>query len=373
MRIDLFLPPSNKYGALAHMTKCFCDALNMEGAICRVLEPNSSDPKQFLHTLLSDKPDFTLSFNGLLPDDSGRFLCDMVKIPHVCLLVQPPLHFTRLTQSPYNIIACSDRWTEELFQETGFSNTFFLPHAAEASLLTPPKSARSFDVTMLASCIDYEEIYEKLMREYPKRWRLAFEQTIEVLFQNGGGNYFNIFMSQIGDPKEATAEGVNLLLALDALQQYVCGRDRVRLIRSLKGIKIDIFGSGDWKKYVGGQENVVIHDSVPFADGLEILKQSKIALNSSFWVTNGGHERIFAATLAGAAVVTASNPFLSAFDTFIYYDKEENVNQAVQELLDDEEKRILSVKQAQAVALEAHTWESRAKLLLHELSRFIPA
>ncbi|MEX1013382.1 MAG: glycosyltransferase [Waddliaceae bacterium] len=372
MRIDLFLPPNNKYGVLQHMTKCFCDALNMEGAVCRVLEPTSPDPKQFLHELLSDKPDFTLSFNGLLPDNEGRFLCDVVKIPHICVLTQSPLLFTRLTNSPYNIITCPDRWAEELFKETGFPNVLFLPHAVEAALLTPPESARSFDAVMLASCIDYEEIHKRWMTNYPKRWCEAFEQTVEILFEKGGGNYFNTFMSQIGDPKEAANEGVNLLIALDSLEQYVCGRDRVELIRSLKGIPIDVFGEGEWKKYLENQENVTIHSPVPYEEALEIMKKSKVVLNSCYWTTNGGHERIFSGTLAGASIVTSSNPFLNAFDTFIYYDKDKDVKQAVQELLDNEEKRISGVKKAQELVLQSHTWESRAKLLLHELPRLIP-
>ncbi len=54
------------------------------------------NPRPFLDTLFADRPECTLSFNGLLPDAEGRFFCEMIQIPHVACLVDAPTQFFSL-------------------------------------------------------------------------------------------------------------------------------------------------------------------------------------------------------------------------------------------------------------------------------------
>ena len=69
----------------------------------------------------------------------------------------------------------------------------------------------------------------------------------------------------------------------------------------------------DWKKYFEKQSNIIVHDAVPYAESLEIMKQSKIVLNSSIKNKFGAHERIFAGLASGALVLTNENIYLKEY------------------------------------------------------------
>src|SRR6516162_3155093 len=103
-KIDVFMPPLSQYSVLHHFTKKLHEALVQQGIVSRLLEAKHNDPGPFLDALLKDPPDCTLSFNGLLPDNQGRFFSDMIRIPHVACLVDSPTNFLTLVRSPYSVI-----------------------------------------------------------------------------------------------------------------------------------------------------------------------------------------------------------------------------------------------------------------------------
>ncbi len=72
-RIDVFMPPRSQYGVLHHFTRKLSEALGRAGVEASLLEAQYDNPKPFLDKIFSDRPDCTLSFNGLLPDREGRF------------------------------------------------------------------------------------------------------------------------------------------------------------------------------------------------------------------------------------------------------------------------------------------------------------
>ena len=115
-RIDVFMPPLSTYGVLHHFTEKMHEALLRAGIQSRLLEAKRNDPGPFLKALFEDKPDCTISFNGLLPDTQGRFFCDMVNIPHVACLVDSPNSYLSLTQSPLTIITCVDQSSVDFFR-----------------------------------------------------------------------------------------------------------------------------------------------------------------------------------------------------------------------------------------------------------------
>ena len=114
-KIDLFMPPTSQYGVLHHFTKKLCEAFIRLGVSCGLLQAERNNPKPFLTEIFQDPQDRTLSFNGLLPDEEGRFFCDLVSLPHVAFLVNSFHHFFALVNSPYTIIASSDRFTSMMF------------------------------------------------------------------------------------------------------------------------------------------------------------------------------------------------------------------------------------------------------------------
>lgn len=381
-RIDLFLPPISQYGVLHHFTKKFGEALVRLGVGCRILEAEKNNPKPFLTQIFADPPQCTLSFNGLLPDDEGRFFCDLIKIPHVACLVDSPNNFFPLIKSSFSIITCVDRFSCDFFKGLNFKNALFMPHAVEKNLAPSVDAVRNFEVLMLASCIDYNAIERSWAEKYPASLCEALHEAAEITFSDQETSYVQAFVQALD--RQAAKNGnldvaqIDMVMMLDELEIYIRGLDRIELIKSIKDSRIDIFGGNNskalWEKYLGKKHpNVVLHDGVPFEQALELMKHAKIALNSCPWIKNGAHERVFAGLACGALVATAKNPYLEQqFKDgenilFYNYQNRSNLNDSINRMLMDEDLREKTARKGRDITMHNHTWDHRAATLLKEL------
>lgn len=383
--IDMFMPPLSNYGVLHHFTEKLHEAFLRAGIKSRLLEAKKNDPGPFLKALFEDKPECTLSFNGLLPDNQGRFFCDMVNIPHVACLVDSPNDYLSLTKSPSTIITCIDGSSVDFFKGTGFSNVLFMPHAVDPFLGCDLSGHREYDVVMLSSCIDYEKIHSEWKKKYSTALVKAMEETVERALENPSKPYFQAFAEaldqQIHQQSGIDPQTINFIEILDEIEMYMRGKDRVELVRAIKEAQIDIFGSVDgmtgWKKYLGNKRNVTIHDPVPFEQALAIMKHSKIVLNSCPWISNGGHERVFAGLACGALVITNENAFLKRefkegeSIVFYHHGRWDKANHRVNEYLENHSKRESIAKKGRETVMHRHTWDHRAAQLIKELPQFL--
>jgi len=100
------------------------------------------------------------------------------------------------------------------------------------------------------------------------------------------------------------------------------------------------------------------------------MRRSKIVLNSCPSIKEGVHERLLAAYASGAAVITSASSFLKTeFPSAQFYSayKWDSVNDLISELLDDEELRRSSVREAQQTIKIQYTWDVRTHQLLEQL------
>jgi spore maturation protein CgeB len=380
-RIDIFMPPLSNYGVLHHFTKQMHQALLRAGIKSRLLEAKRDDPAPFINALFEDEPECTLSFNGLLPDTQGRFFCDMIGIPHVACLVDSPNSFMPLTRSPSTIITCVDLSSVDFFKGIGFPRVIFLPHGVDRDLSTDPTGKREYDVVMLGSCIDYEAIHASWKKKYPLSLQKAMEEAAEMALSNLKTPYYQTFATALDKQVQAQSginpDNIDFIEILDDIEMYMRGKDRVHLIKSIKDAKIDVFGSAyneaGWKKYLGRKHNITIHDPVPFEQALTIMKHSKIVLNSCPWISNGGHERVFAGLACGALVLTNENAYLSSefkdgeSIAFYQHGRWDKANHRVNEYLENFTKREGVAKKGREIVMSRHTWDNRAAQLLREL------
>lgn len=383
-RIDLFMPPNfSQYGVLHHFTKKLQEAFLRSGVNCRILEAQHNNPKPFLTELFKDPPDCTLSFNGLLPDEEGRFFCDLIRIPHVAYVVDSPNSFVSLAQSPLTIIASVDGPACEFFRGINAKNVIFLPHGVEKNLgFESYEQERPYDVLMLASCIDYENIRQQWQKLFPEAIGKVLDTAAEHALTDYKISYVQSFVTAldayVSKGGEVDPQKFNFIEMLDLLEMYIRGRARVEMVRAIRDAKIDVFGSpsttSSWQKQIGKQSNVVIHDTVPFDQALELMQRSKIVLNSCAWIKYGVHERTLAGLACGALVITDDNPFLreqfkdGASIVLYQYGKPESLNAAVNSYLSDESKRRKIVSAGREQVMLHHTWDHRAASLLKELS-----
>lgn len=380
-RIDLFMPPNvSQYGVLHHFTKKFHEALLRLGVNSRILVAERQNPKPFLTELFKDVPDCTLSFNGLLPDEEGRFFCDLIRIPHVACIVDSPNDFISLAKSPNTIIASVDRDACDFFRGVNCKNVIFMPHGVEKNLNFDQKNDnRSYDVVLLASCIDYEKIQSEWKSKYSPAISVILQEAAESTLNDVKVSYVQAFVSALD---RHAAEGkidprkIDIIGLLDELEIYIRGRERVELVRSIKEARVDVFGSSSatmtWKKQLP-QNNVVIHDAVPYDQALDIMQKSKIVLNSCAWIKKGTHERILAAMACGALVITEENPYMSEHFKdgthigFYRYNQINQVNAQINGYLADESKRRKVALAGREQVMHHHTWDHRAAGLLKEL------
>lgn len=378
-RIDIIMPPTAQYGVLTHFSKKLHEAMIRNGVQCRLLEAKRDDPGTFLKALLGDQPECTLSFNGLLPDDQGRFLADLVKIPHVAYLVGSTYEFVSMTRSAYTIMACADKGSCDFYRQLGFTKTLFVPHGIEPSLI--PDGNCDYDVTMFSSYIDYKAIRASWKKKFDTPVRNAMEEVAEQVSSDLEIPYYQAFVKaldhQLSKGGKMDPQKMNFIEVLEELELYVGGLDRYNLVKAIKDAKVDIFGCGDqgkgWKQALGKQSNVVLHDPIPYDQVLSTMRHSKIVLNSTPWIKEGSHERIFSALASGALVITNENRYLSHQFTdgesivFYHPSRLDKANHRVNEYLSNEAKRDSVVSKGRQIVMGLDTWDRRVEQLLQEL------
>lgn len=383
-RIDVFMPPISQYGVLPYLTREIFEALERQGVGCRILVAEKENPEPFLESIFSDPPECTLSINGLLPDDQGNFFCDMIKIPHIACIIGNFTQYSILAQSPLNIITCPDAFGCHYFRGLNCENSLFMPLGVGKTLAPDPALKRIHDVVFIGTCIDYENIRDLWKNKYSESICRVLEQAQEMTLSDYSTSYIEALVQALNET--AQSEGIdpttfNMLEVLGELELFVKGRDRVELIRSIKGAKVEIFGAGEegsnWEKYFDSQSNVTLHPPIPFEEAIEVMKQSKIVLNSSPSSKNGGHERIFTAMGCESLLVTSQNVFMdehfvNGMDLAFYNHGEWNdVDEIINHYLTHNEEREEVASRGREKVMQEHTWDHRVKTVLEQLPPFL--
>jgi len=382
-QIDVIMPIKTQYGVLYRFTQALVEAFQRMGigVTTLVIDPNKKDPKAFFEQVLRDQPDFTLAFNGILPDENGLFLCDLLKIPHVACLVDSPVTYMDLTKSPLSIIANPDRSASFFLNKAGFDNTCFMPHGTERDLQAPPPSSeRPYDVVFLGSCIDPQAIQTNWQKLYPPPLVQMLEECAAMVLSDQRTPYADILTLRL---QEALKRGtilknqIDYIALLVELEYFVRGKDRLELLKAIHHHPVHIFGDkfleAKWEEILPHRSNITLHPAVLFDQALDIMRQSKIVLNSTPTIKHGGHERIFYGMASNAAILTnettyAKNAFDNGENILLYQPSHwEEVDDLIGGLLQNPEKRISLATQGHAVTMAEHTWDERAARLIEQV------
>lgn len=376
-RIDVLMPTQSQYGVMHHFTRKIYEALLRLGYDCRLLEGEDR-----ISVLCKDPPDLTIAMNGELKVSSEISLCDLIERPHLAILIDPSYRFFSLLQSPYMIIACNDRYSCEVLNQLNFQNTLFIPHAVERDLSAEYDQEPIYDVFMLATFIDFEARRSTWPKLFPETIVTAMEHAVEITLSDPGTSFVLAFhhsfnevlrKGKIIDPVQ-----VDFVRIFEQLEMYIRGKDRADLVASIHDAQVHVIestlGGASWKSYLGGDHpNIVFHEPVTYEENLEILKKTKIVLNSSPHIKEGAHERIFNGLLCGALPITNENIYMrerfqDGENILFYRHKEmDKVNGHINEYLADEAKRRLVVANGREIVLKGHTWDHRMSLMMKDL------
>ncbi len=385
-RIDLLMPPRHRtgYGVLPYFTRCFAQALSQQGIDCRILGNEKGYNPMLVSDLLNDAPDLTLCFNGLLPDREGKFLCEMLRIPHVAILVDSPNLYMSLADSPLTVVTCDDRQFVHFFRGLKSAHSFFLPHAVEASFQGDIYAERPYEVSFTGTCIDFESLRTSWPTRFSPAMATVLEEAAEITLCDQTTSYLEAYAQALerrlrtkGDIDPTTFIQAELF---DQLEFYIRGKDRFAAITAIRDVPVHVFGTKSgprgWQDYLRHMKNAVIHDRISYEETLTVMQKSKLILNSTPTIKDGAHERVFAGLMAGSAVITNQTHFLNeSFQeglAFYKHNQYDALNGLVGHLLRDESQRFEMVQHGRKIIRQKHTWDARAQALLEHLNQIWP-
>lgn len=373
-RVDFLLPLSSQYGALHYFTQKIYEACVRRGLNCRLLSEN-----EHFSVPMADPPDMTFAINGVPKDSEGIFLCDHIHVPHLAFIVDPPFRFLELLRSPQMMIACDDRYNCEVLRSNGFERTIFFPYGVEPELCPLIGEEREFDVVMIASYIDYKGNRALWPKKFPKPIVEAMEEAVKITIEELPVSFIAAFMEAINRrivSGEMEGIAVDIVRILIDLELYLKGWDRAQLVKAVKDADVHVIGGqgSGWEKELEGMANMKFHPMVPYSETLEVMKRSKIVLNSSIKNKEGASERVFSALATGAVPLTTETEYLreSFIDgeniLFCRPDAYNLVNDKVNAFLADEGWRRGVADSGRKVVMREHTWDRRLEVLFEVLN-----
>lgn len=331
----------------------------------------------------------TFNFIGLSDEDycmesDGRSIWETRNLPCYCIMVDHPLYYFKQLRKgiPKLVTFCVDRqhvaYMHRFYPEIP---CFFLPLAGnvlpnqEIGDMGIPYQERAYDVAFIGNHVflpnmrdqlksqtqEYIDFYNEILNELKQNPNLPVDATMERFIRREIPN--------VTDEDIASSEHGMLFLEL-----YIRTWYREKVVRQLvdSGMKVHAFGKQWEQLQCEHPENLIASGRMMNSmECVEVLRNSKIALNVMPWFKDGAHDRIFTAMLNGAVSVTDDSIYLNEIlsdgkNTMFYYlDRLDELPDRVKGLLARPEKAMAMVREAYAFANQSHTWEQRA-LELHE-------
>ena len=374
----------NQYESKRHFTRKLSEALNRFGVETLIADPKTGEISNEIKKSLFDfSPDCLFSFNSSLPDKAGKYLWDYLQIPSWIALVDPAFYAVDMIKSPYTRLTTVDREDCKWLLDNGVKNTFFWPHGVEADLPFVENGERPLDVVFLGTCTDFEGLKMQWNLALDESEKQVLNKAIQIMMTPPGNSLMKSLALSVSSFPSIDPRGLDFKSIFHFLDNYVRGKDRYELIRSIKTAKVHIFGEpswnnlkggASWKEYLKNQPNVVLHPPVSYAESFEISRQAKICLNSSPFFRHGSHERILNAFMSGAVPLTTHNGFVEEFfhpgvDLISYETGDySHVDEKINKLLSNESKRSEMAAIGREKVLENHTWDIRAKQLIDHMN-----
>lgn len=378
-----FLSNYNLYESKRYFTEHFAAALQRAGIQTIIIDVKQQTlDKEMIASILKFKPQLTCSFNSILPISGEFFLWDYLKLPHWAILVDPLVYNLDLMKSPYLIASCTDRQDCEAMYQPYTRAPFFFAHAVEKELIGQGNAARDLEIVFLGSCYDYENLRATWRENNSEAINKVLDDAIDLVLSDISTSIAQALVQACQSSNIALSPEVDFFTLFSYLDYYTRGKDRIELIKSIQHGHIHVFGDTSedlaialkgWPEYLTGQKNVTVHPAVSFDKGMDILKRSKIALNSMPFFKNGTHERVFTALGCGALPLTMNNlfwqeQFVNDRELISYVPGQwEKANGLVTNYLANETLRQELVAAGATKVQKQHTWDQRAEQALQTL------
>jgi hypothetical protein len=244
MLIDLILTDRRFYtyeGYVAGQVKQVFEKWSVPHRILYLTDGGLSD---YLSTIQTDRPDWTLGFSMLTPHQ--RPLCDLIQIPHFYWTegsITPALNFL---QSEFGKVGIHDQRIG-----SNYPNVYYLPHGVNRSR---QETNFPFDLVLFADLVDLNFLRETWLEVLSMEQIERVERAIEL-----------------EDPLQA---GPQFAYA----EKYLKARETYQMIMGLgQEVRLDVFGEHAGNNWlIRLPSHVHLHAPLPYSEHFEVLRASKM-------------------------------------------------------------------------------------------------
>lgn len=360
----------------------------------------------------------TFNFIGLSGEEccrqpDGRSIWETWNLPCYCIMVDHPFYYEKqLSRKLSNLTAfCVDRehvaYVQRFYPDIP---CYFLPLAGNQPLLQGtgegiaaarrkeagpegaeagiPYHRRKYDISFIANFVpleelklhienqpaEYVEFYYEIIEDLKRHPWQPVDETLE--------KYIKREIPEAGETDIRSAQAGMMVIDL-----YIRSLYRMEVIRTLvdAGIQVHVFGKGWEKLKCVRKENLIANGRMlTSAECVEIIRDTRIALNVMPWFKDGAHDRIFTAMLNGAVCLTDDSSYLREIlrdkEDVCFYElpgkwsmqdaaeevipgKADGVAETAKFLLEHPGEAEKLAERACLMAKEYHTWKNRARYL----------
>jgi hypothetical protein len=382
LRVAL-LKGRSQYGSLRLHIDQLARALNEIGHQATVVDMLAEDQADKLVEALQAGPDCVFAFSGVCVDlqAQDRSIYDVVGAAYASIYVDNPVHHLTRIQTPIrrNVGLFLDHSHVEFLKASPFAAAFshlgFLPPGANELPEPPDLSDEAFarrDIP-LAFTGTYRGPPQAPWRQWPESAaRTVLEAVVEQMVADARLPVLDA-LRQVLMPLgvELTPKLFGDFAPLLSAPQFFAEayhRDAVLQALGAAGLPLHVWGNG-WEPLVERYPSFVYGGVGSFAETLHTLRRARVVLNINNGFVAGGHERVFTAMCAGAAVFSDANPYYAeAFEegseivTFAWPRLADAPDQLA--ALVDDLPRAARIARAGATRAQAgHRWVHRAQAL----------
>lgn len=165
-------------------------------------------------------------------------------------------------------------------------------------------------------------------------------------------------------PDEDLRDMIRLFQDMDGILR---SRARAEVIRTLANadVRVHIYGEG-WQFLDCKQENLILHERIPFDETFPLIADAKIVLNVMPWFKSGVHDRVYSAMLNESVCLTDGSEFVTRTLTdgreALIYSLEhlQDLPDKVRHYLRSQEELSAVAARGYAYAKDTQTWQHRA-------------
>jgi len=319
----LLLKGRSQYGSLRLHIDQLAQALNAVGHQAAVVDMLTEDQNERLLDALKTQPECVFAFSGVCVDLNlqDRSIYDLVGAVYASIYVDNPIHHLARIRTPVgrNVGLFLDRSHLQFVEASPYAGNFsqlgFLPPGANELPEPPDLSDEAFarrDIPLMFTGT-YRGAPEAPWRQWPESAaRTVLESVTERMIADARLPILDALrqvLEQLGAELTPKLFG-DIAPLLSAPQFFAEAYHRDAVLRALgeAGLPLHVWGNG-WEPLVDRYPSFVYGGVGSFAETLHTLRRARVVLNINNGFVAGGHERVFTAMAAGAAVFSDANPY----------------------------------------------------------------